>query len=140
MSYKTLRLEAQHESTRINFHSRHHNANSGSSRKNFWHRCQGDLRQVKTYQVPIINSHLLHYIICHSPIVFLSPTSKTIFEKICPFLCPSSIRLLVCPYILLGLFAPLLGIIVCLLKIRNKVYGSTSSFLLGSSLIHMCSC
>ena len=23
------------------------------SKKDFWHRCQGDLRQVKTYQVPI---------------------------------------------------------------------------------------
>ena len=29
--------------------------------------------QVKTYQVPIINSSPLHYIICHSPLVFLSP-------------------------------------------------------------------
>src|SRR3989337_2883372 len=55
------------------------NASSRSSRKNFWHRCRGDLRQVKTYQVPIINSHLLHYIIRHLPLVFLSPTSKMIF-------------------------------------------------------------
>ena len=61
------------------------NASSRSSRKNFWCRCRGDLRQVKTYQVPIINSHLLHYIIRHLPLVFLSPTSKTIFEKICLF-------------------------------------------------------
>ena len=62
------------------------NARSRSSRKNFWHHCRGDLCQVKTYQVPIINSHLLHYIIHHSPLIFLSHTSKMIFEKICPFL------------------------------------------------------
>jgi hypothetical protein len=65
------------------------NASSRSSRKNFWRRYRGDLRQVKTYQVPIINSHLLHYIIRHLPLVFLSPTSKTIFKKICLFLRPS---------------------------------------------------
>src|SRR3990170_8817133 len=63
------------------------NASSRSSRNNFWRRCRGDLRQVKTYQVPIINSHLLHYIIRHSPLVFLSTTSKTIFEKIRPLFC-----------------------------------------------------
>ena len=74
---------------------------------NFWRHCQGDLRQVKTYQVPIINSHLLHYIICHSPPVFLSPTSKMIFEKICLFLRPSFVRLLRLPLVahLLDLFA-----------------------------------
>ena len=42
-----------------------------------------DLRQVKTYQVPFINSSPSHYIICHPPLVFLSPTSKTIFENLC---------------------------------------------------------
>ena len=31
------------------------NPSSRNSRKNFWRRCRGDLRQVKTYQVPIIN-------------------------------------------------------------------------------------
>ena len=41
--------------------------------------------QVKTYQVPITNSYPLHYIICHSPLVFLSPTSKTILENLCLF-------------------------------------------------------
>ena len=61
------------------------NASSRRSRKNFWRRCWGDLRQVKTYQVPIIISHPLHYIIHHSPLIFLSPTSKMIFEKICLF-------------------------------------------------------
>ena len=54
-------------------------ASSRSSRKNFWCRCWGSLHQ--PYQVPTINSHLLHYIICHLPLVFLSPTSKTIFRK-----------------------------------------------------------
>ena len=70
------------------------NASSRSSRKNFWRRRRGDLHQVKTYQVPIINSHLLHYIICHSPLVFLSPTSKTILEKICLFFALLSFDLL----------------------------------------------
>ena len=35
--------------------------------------------QVKTYQVPIKNSSPSHYIICHSPLVFLSPTSPLPF-------------------------------------------------------------
>ena len=61
---------------------------SRGSRKNFWRRCRGDLHQVKTYQVPIINSHLSHYIIRHSPLIFLSPTSKTIFEKFRLFFAP----------------------------------------------------
>src|SRR5215216_1756303 len=61
------------------------NASSRGSRRTFWRRCRGALHQAKTYQVPIINSHPLHYIIRHSPLVFLSPTSKTIFEKICLF-------------------------------------------------------
>ena len=33
-------------------------ASSRGSKKDFWRRCRGDLRQVKTYQGPIINSHL----------------------------------------------------------------------------------
>ena len=72
------------------------NTSSRGSKKDFWRRCRGDLRQVMTYLVPITNSYPSHYIICHLPLVFLSPTSKTIFEKICPFLRPSSIRLFVC--------------------------------------------
>ena len=35
----------------------------------------------QAYQVPIINSHLLHYIIRHLPLAFLSPTSKMFLEK-----------------------------------------------------------
>ena len=55
------------------------------SKKDFRRRCREDLRQDKTYQVPTINSSPSHYIICHSPLIFLSPTSKTIFEKHCLF-------------------------------------------------------
>ena len=44
--------------------------------------------QVKTYQVPITKSSPSHYIICHLPLVFLSPTSPL------PFYSPSfSVRL-----------------------------------------------
>ena len=64
------------------------NASSRGSRNNFWRRCRGDICQAKTHQVPIINSHPSHYIIFHSPLVFLSPTSKMIFEKNLPFLRP----------------------------------------------------
>ena len=46
---------------------------SRGSKKDFWCRCRGDVLQVKTYQVPIIKSSPSHYIICHSPLVFLSP-------------------------------------------------------------------
>ena len=52
------------------------NACARGSKKDFWRRCRGDIRQVKTYQVPIINSSPSHYIICHSPLVFLPPLLK----------------------------------------------------------------
>ena len=52
----------------------------------FWRRCRVDLPQVKTYQVPITNSYPSHYIICHLPLVFLSPTSPL------PFYSPSLFR------------------------------------------------
>ena len=92
---------------------------SRGSKKDFWRRCRGGLRevksrfdsrqraissavagevfakssqdltpttshfwchyQVKTYQVPITNSYPSHYIICHLPLVFLSPTSTLMF-------------------------------------------------------------
>ena len=35
----------------------------------------------QAYQVPIINSHLLHYIICHLPLVFLPPLLKQFLEN-----------------------------------------------------------
>ena len=50
--------------------------------------------QVKTYQVPITNSSPSHYIIGHSPLVFLSPISKTIVEKLCLFFAPLPFDLL----------------------------------------------
>ena len=77
---------------------------SRGSKKDFWRRCRGGSRktsqdltpdneslvaslQVKTYQVPITNPYLPHYIICHLPLVFLSPTSPL------PFYSPSLFRL-----------------------------------------------
>ena len=52
----------------------------------FWRRCRGVYAQVKTYQVPITNYYPSHYIICHLPLVFLSPTSPL------PFLRTPSVR------------------------------------------------
>ena len=49
---------------------------SSRIKRNFWHRCRGDI--INIYQVPNHKSHLLViYIICHLPLVFLSPTSQT---------------------------------------------------------------
>ena len=87
------------------------NTSSRSSRKNFWRRCRGDLRQVKTYQVPIINSSPSHYIICHSPLIFLSP-HFTIFAFSSP-----SFRSILCYHV--SSFC----LHLCLLK----VYGSSST-------------
>ena len=39
----------------------------------------GESAQKSTYQVPITNPYLPHYIICHLPLVFLSPTSPLVF-------------------------------------------------------------
>ena len=47
----------------------------------------GESTQKLTYQVPITNPYLPHYIICHLPFVFLSPTSPL------PFYSPSLFRL-----------------------------------------------
>ena len=67
------------------------NGCSRGSKKDFWRRCRGDLRQVKSSQdIPSThhNSYPSHYIICHLPLVFLSPTSPL------PFYSPSfSVRL-----------------------------------------------
>ena len=75
---------------------------SRGSKKDFRRRCRGGVRQVKsrfdsqqqaifgavaestqvkTYQVPITNSYPSHYIICHLPLVFLSPTSPLPFNS-----------------------------------------------------------
>jgi hypothetical protein len=51
-----------------------------SSRKNFWRRCRGDI--INIYQVPLHKlSSLCIYFICHLPLVFISPTSKTFLQK-----------------------------------------------------------
>ena len=79
----------------------------------------------QAYQVPIINSYLLHYIIaiCLS---FSSPPLLKHFQKKTQKYLPFIRLLFICLYVLLGLFARFLGIIVCLLRIRKrKVYGST---------------
>ena len=47
----------------------------------------GESTQKSTYQVPITNPYLPHYIICHLPLIFLSPTSPL------PFYSPSLFRL-----------------------------------------------
>ena len=46
----------------------------------------GESTQKSTYQVPITNSSPSHYIICHLPLIFLSPTSPL------PFYSPSFFR------------------------------------------------
>ena len=55
----------------------------------------GESTQKSTYQVPITNPYLPHYIICHLPLVFLSPTSPFLF-------CSPSLSVL-----LLFLYSPL---------------------------------
>ena len=91
---------------------------SRGSKKDFWCRCRGDSRQVKsrfdsqqraiscavagestqksTYQVPITNPYLPHYIICHLPLIFLSPTSPLPFYSPSLFRLPLFRSLLVC--------------------------------------------
>ena len=57
----------------------------------------GESTQKSTYQVPITNPYLPHYIICHLPLVLFSPPSPL------PFYLPSLSVLLLFPY--LPLFA-----------------------------------
>ena len=52
--------------------------------------------QVRTYQVPITNSYPTHYIICHLPLFFLSPTSPSSFYSPSLFRSPLFRLLLVC--------------------------------------------
>ena len=54
--------------------------------------------QVKTYQVPITNSYPSHYIIFHSPLVFLSPTSPLPFYS--PFFRSSLFACFLCACVL----------------------------------------
>ena len=57
----------------------------------------GESTQKSTYQVPITNPYLSYYIICHLPLVFLSPTSAL------PFYSPS-LPFAFFPYVSLFLF------------------------------------
>ena len=59
---------------------------SRSSKKNFWRRCWGVYAKVDI-PTAITIPYLPHYIICHLPLVFLSPTSPL------PFYSPSLFRL-----------------------------------------------
>ena len=97
------------------------NACSRASKKDFWRCCQeayakssqdlisqqlaisgavaGEIyAQVKTYQVPITNSYPSHYIICHLPLIFLSPQFTLVIlfalSLYPPYLFASSVRLL----------------------------------------------
>ena len=93
----------------------------------FWHRCRRVYAQVKTYQVPITNSYPSHYIICHLPLVFLSPTSPL------PFYSPSlsqspplfSLAFFRCPCVYS--FALLLWLVPCPLLCLPSLKSFTSS-------------
>ena len=73
--------------------------------------------QVNTYQVPITKSSPSHYIVCHLPLVFLSPTSPLPFYS--PFFRSPSSRM----YHSLCFHVPSICLCLCLLKIYW--YGST---------------
>ena len=95
---------------------------SRGSKKDFWRRCRGDLRQVKTYQVPITTLilRITLFAICLS---FSSPPLHP-----CHFIRPSSVCLSICFDVLLGSFARLVGIVVyLLLNKESKIYGSSSA-------------
>ena len=81
----------------------------------------------KSHQVPITNSYPSHYIICHLPLVFLSPTSPLPFYS--PSLSLSILPLfLYLPLFARFLFACMVGIVVYLLLNREpKIYGSSSA-------------
>ena len=79
----------------------------------------GEIYAKVIYQVPITNTYPSHYIICHLPLVFLSPTSKTIFENLCFFFAPLSFVFFVC----LCCHVPSM----CLHLRLLKVYGSSST-------------
>ena len=68
----------------------------------------GRTTQKSTYQVPITNPYLLHYIICHLPLIFLSPTSPLPFYSPSLSLSPSSLSFSICLF-----FARLLFVCLC---------------------------
>ena len=97
---------------------------SRGSKKDFWRRCRGDSRQVKSrhtkYPSQTLIPRITLFAICLS---FSSPPLHP-----CRFIRPFSVRLLVCLDVLLGSFAHLVGIIVYLLLNREpKIYGSSSA-------------
>ena len=97
---------------------------SRGSKKDFWRRCWGDSRQVKSrhtkYPSQTLIPRITLFAICLS---FSSPPLHP-----CRFIRPSSVRLFVCLHVLLGSFARLVGIIVYLLLNREtKIYGSSSA-------------
>ena len=50
---------------------------SSRIKRNFWRHCRGDITNI--YQVVNHKSHVLViYIICHLPLIFVSPTSQKI--------------------------------------------------------------
>ena len=75
---------------------------SRGSKKNFWCRCRGVCAKVN---IPSThhNPYLPHYIICHLPLVFLSPTSPLQFYSPSLSILPLFLRL------------PLLPVCSCLL-------------------------
>ena len=103
------------------------NTSSRGSKNNFWRRCWGGLRKVKSrFGLPTTshlwhrcrgvcakvnipsthhNPYLPHYIICHLPLVFLFPTSPLSFYS--PSLYPPSLSL--------SLFASFCPFAFCLL-------------------------
>ena len=95
---------------------------SRGRKKDFWRRCRGDLRQVKTYQVPI-TTLILRITLFSICLLFSSHPLHP-----CHFICPSSICLSICFDVLLGSVACLVGIVVYLLLNREpKIYGSSSA-------------
>ena len=63
---------------------------SRGSKKDSWRRCRAGLRKSQHTKYPSQNPYLPHYIICHLPLVFLSPTSPLPFYSPSLFCSPSS--------------------------------------------------
>ena len=70
---------------------------SRGSKKNFWRRCRGVCAKVN---IPSThhNPYLSHYISCHLPLVFLSPTSPLPFYSPSLSILPLSLFASFCPF------------------------------------------
>ena len=77
--------------------SRKTNASSRRSKKDFWRRCRGGLRSSQDIPSTHQNSSSSHYIICHFPLVFLSPTSPLPFYS--PSLSQSPLSFFACLFL-----------------------------------------